>query len=163
TVRTVERDVSTVTTNPAVAPILDTTAGVVSRVSEPAAGELRGLADPSSGPVADEPPLPRGRPDTAAREPKMSSLGLPFAPLRAAVPWQLRGPDWTPVIPGAPVPWLPHLPAAAASAAAGALTNGGAPGVATGPGTLFQRTRPAPRSPTSMKQTDLASLVERPG
>jgi hypothetical protein len=151
-----------VTTDPTVANVLDTAAGAATAAMGPAGGVLPHLAGSAAGPGAGHPagvtPAPRPMPARPAR----GVFGAPSPSAKTS--WPLHGTGRTPVIPGGPVPPLPGLPAAAISVVAGAVALASvAPAVAGGPWTLSLIGRHPPRSPTSVKQADLASLVERPG
>src|SRR5438105_575369 len=148
------REARTLTTNPTLAPMFDTTAGAVAAVSEPAAGALRRLVGPLAGPAGERAAVARAASAVQARRPMRSALSLRLAELTVINPLHLRGPGAVPVIPGPPAPWSPQPPAAAS--AAGGASISVTLGIAAGRWTVSLRTRPPPRSPTSIKQIDLA-------
>jgi hypothetical protein len=134
-------------------------AGVVTPVASTIAEAMPGTT------VAHLAEAPPASPGSAVRLPLRASLASPASP-KATDSRSLGAPRLTPVITGAPWPGLPSvpgLPAAAISAASGALALNTAAGVFEGPWRLLLRTGHPPRSPGQMKRIDLASLVDRPG
>jgi hypothetical protein len=170
-------------------PVRDTTRRVVSRVVRPLVAQLTAAAirvtgDPTAAsalgtatgallPGADaRPGGPSGSAGAAAGRhlvgppagPARPAFGALLTSHRAIDPWPVRGHGHVAVIPEPVGLGLPGLPTAVVSAMTSAVTPAGVASiVGQGSWTPSLKAHHPARSPASIKQTDLASLLERPG